>query len=446
MTLTSDLLQIRDAALAAVDPGKAVRCALRLDGDSLHVSQSAFPLDPQGRLLLIAIGKAAPAMAQAAAEILGDRLASGIVVTKDGHARGCTLPPSLRVFESGHPVPDARGLQAAHAIDELLDGLTPRDHLLVLVSGGASALLPYPAQGVSLDDLQALTGLLLRSGAGIHELNAVRKHLDRFKGGQLARRASPARVTALVLSDVVGDRLDVIASGPTAPDPTTFQDAWNILYKYNVIELASPAILEALRDGLAAHRRETVKPGDPLFSGVHKRVHNQIVASNRQAAQAAVQAAGQLGYHALLLTTFMEGEARTAGQFAAALVRGELRHSDPLPRPACIVIGGETTVTVRGEGRGGRNQELALSAALALEGISGWALMALATDGADGPTDSAGAVVDGETTARGRAAGLDAQDALVRNDSYPFLKAAEAQMHTGPTGTNVNDLLVILVE
>ncbi len=441
MTLISDLLKIRAAALAAVEPGQAVRRALRLDGGTLFVSGDAAPLDPQGRLLLAAFGKAAPAMAQAAADLLGDRLAAGVVVTKDGHAAGYALPPRVKVFESGHPVPDERGVRAAAAVDALLEGLTERDHLLALISGGASALLPYPAEGVSLADLQTLTGLLLRSGASIHELNAVRKHLDRFKGGQLARRAAPARVSALALSDVVGDRLDVIASGPTAPDPTTYADARNILRKYNVMDTAPTAIVEALREGLAGRRAETVKPGDAVFA----RVRNEIVASNRLAALGAVSAAELLGYHTLLLTTSLEGEAREAGKFAAALVRAERQYDGPLARPACLVMGGETTVTVRGEGKGGRNQELALAAALALEGEPGWALMALATDGTDGPTNSAGAIVDGGTVERGREAGLDAQRALAQNDSYPFLEAAGAQMHTGPTGTNVNDLLVILV-
>ncbi len=442
MTLPSDLLTIRSAALDAVDPGRAVRRVLRLDGGALHAGPSAFPLAPGGRLLLLAVGKAGAAMAEAAADILGGTLSTGIVVTKDGHAAGYRLPPTLRVFEAGHPLPDERGEQAARAVDALLANLDARDHVLALISGGASALLPYPVEGVSLADLQDLTGLLLRGGATIHELNAVRKHLDRFKGGQLARRAAPARVTALVLSDVVGDRLDVIASGPTAPDPTTFADAWNVLERYNVYNVAPPAALAALRTGLAGLRPETVKPGDPLFA----RVANHIVASNRAAALAAVRAAEALGYHALLLTTFLEGEAREAGKLAAALVRGELANADPLPRPACLVLGGETTVTVRGRGLGGRNQELALACALVLEGVPGWALMALATDGSDGPTDSAGAIVDGDTVERGEARGMDARGSLAENDSYPFLEAAGAQMRTGPTGTNVNDLLVILVE
>ncbi len=441
MSLTTDLLSIRTAALAAVDPNRAVERALRLDDHTLSVGSASFPLDPRGRLLLIAIGKAAAAMADAAVSILGQTLSAGIVVTKDGYAAGYRLPPSVQVFEAGHPVPDERGEHAAQQVDRLLEGLTQNDFLLVLVSGGASALLPYPAEGVSLADLQQLTSLLLRSGATINELNAVRKHLDRFKGGQLARRASPARIAALALSDVVGDPLDVIASGPTAPNSTTFSDAWNVLEKYNVFNEAPSAVLAALNAGRVGKRPETVKPGDPLFS----RVQNTIIASNRLAAVAAVETAQKLGFHALLLTTFLEGEAREVGKFAAALAQAELQHGDPLPRPACVVIGGETTVTVRGAGLGGRNQELALACALALEGVPGWALMALATDGGDGPTNSAGAIVDGNTVARGQAHGLDARSALSRNDSYPFLEAAGAQMHTGPTGTNVNDLLVILV-
>lgn len=445
--LKNDLVHIRSAALEAVDPGRAVRAALRLEPaaagrPTLVVRGRRFPLEPRGRLLLVAAGKAAVAMAAAAERLLGEALSGGIVVTRSGHAAGQRLGPSVQLFEAGHPLPDAHGERAARAVEGLVSGLGTTDHLLVLLSGGASALLPAPVEGVSLADLQELTGLLLRSGAAIQEINALRKHLDRLKGGQLARLAAPARVTALILSDVVGDRLDVIASGLTAPDSTGYATALAVLEKYRLAPQVSPAIMAALQAGSRGLRPETVKAEDPLFA----RVHNEVIASNRLAAVAAVAAAGNLGYHALLLTTFLEGEAREAGKFAAALVRAELRDREPLPRPACLVLGGETTVTLRGQGRGGRNQELALAAALALENEPGWALMALATDGSDGPTDSAGALVDGQTVPRAARLGLAALAALAENDSYPFLEAAGAQMRTGPTGTNVNDLLVILVE
>lgn len=442
--LRADALEIGQAALQAVDPRRAIRRSLAWDSaapDTLRVGQARWQLRADDPLWLVAVGKAAATMAEAAAQVLGPRLKGGVVVTKDGHAAGAQLPPQLALHEAGHPVPDARGLAAARAVEDLLAPLTARDHVLVLLSGGASALLPAPVAPLSLDDLQITTTLLLRAGATINELNAVRKHLDRLKGGQMARAAQPAALAALVLSDVVGDPLDVIASGPTVPDPTTYAEAWAALERFNLMGQLPPAVAGHLQAGLRGERPETPKPGDPVFAGAH----TTLVGSNRLAALAAVEAARDRGYQALLLTTFVEGEAREAGKLAAGLARGVRAHADPLPPPACLVWGGETTVTVRGPGLGGRNQELALSAALALEGLEEVALLALATDGTDGPTDAAGGLVDGGTARRARALGRDPVAALRANDAYPVLEAAGALVKTGPTGTNVNDLLVILV-
>ena len=441
MTLHADMLAIRDASLQAVDPGKAVRRFLRVEKGRLCVEQESWPLKQANRVLLIGAGKAALPMVEDASDILGPSLTAGIVVTKYGHSAGYTLPPVIQVIEAGHPVPDAAGQRGASAIERLLAGTTEQDLVLVLVSGGASALLPLPVPGVSLSDLQATTELLLRSGATIGELNTVRKHLSRLKGGQLARLAAPAPVVVLILSDVVGDPLDVIASGPTVPDPTTYAEAWDVVRRYRLETALPGSVSRRLRDGVAGQLPETPKPGDPLFAGVH----NCIIGSNRLAALAAVAEARRCGYRALLLTTFVEGEAREAARVAAALARSARVHGDPLSPPACLVWGGETTVTVRGQGKGGRNQELALAAALALEGVPDVLLMALATDGTDGPTDAAGAIVDGGTAARARALGLDPLAALANNDAYPLLDAVGALLRTGPTGTNVNDLLVILV-
>jgi hydroxypyruvate reductase len=302
-------------------------------------------------------------------------------------------------------------------------------------------MLPQPVPEGSLADLQDLTAQLLRAGASIGELNAVRKHLDRMKGGGMARAAAPAPLLALILSDVVGDPLDVIASGPAVPDPTTFQDAWEMLQRYDLLEKAPESIRSYLAAGRGGQAPETPKPGDPLF----ERVENHIIGSNRLAALAARDEAERLGYRAMLLSTFIEGEARQVGRVAAGLAKGVILQGDAFPPPACLVFGGETTVTVRGSGSGGRNQELALAAALALEGLPGVGLMALATDGSDGPTDAAGAIVDGETIARARQLGLDPYAALENNDAYPFLRTTGSLMLTGPTGTNVNDLTVILV-
>ncbi len=434
--------RIRVAAVAAVEPARAVARFLSRDGGLLRAGDASVPLAANASVRIVAAGKAAAAMTAAAAEILGDRLERGVLVTKHGHLAGRTLPSVVATFEAGHPVPDEAGRAAVAAVEEVLAGRREGDLVVALLSGGASALLADPAEPLTLPDLQATTGLLLRSGASIVELNAVRKHLSRLKGGQLARLAAPATVVSLILSDVVGDPLDVIASGPTAPDPTTFAEAWNVVERRGLADALPASVRVRLRAGVEGRLPETPKPGDPLFG----RVHNVLVGSNRLAALAAVGEARALGYATLLLSTFVEGEAREVARVVAALGRGLLAHGDPLPPPACLVLGGETTVTVRGNGRGGRNQEVALAAALALEGVDGISVMALATDGSDGPTDSSGAIVDGATAGAIRAAGLDPAAALAANDAYPALEIAGAQLRTGPTGTNVNDLTVLLVE
>jgi glycerate 2-kinase len=434
------LERIRRAALSAVDPAAAVRRFLSRNGSSLRIGRTAWDLLQDRPVTLLAAGKAAVPMAGAAAEVLGDRLGAGVVVTRRGQGSGTRLPDRLDLFEAGHPVPDAEGVAAVGAIEMALAGKKEGDVVIALLSGGASALLPDPAVGLTLEDLQVTTGLLLRSGAPIGELNAVRKHLARLKGGRLAGLVAPARLGVLLLSDVVGDALDVIASGPTAPDRTTFADAWRVLEQRGLLSRIPESVRRHLEAGLAGNVAETPKPGDPLFS----RVANVVVGSCRLAAAAAAREAEALGYSTLLLTTFVEGEAREVVRVAVAIGRGVLADGLPLPPPACLVWGGETTVTVRGAGKGGRNQEQALAAALALDGIEGLTLMTLATDGSDGPTDAAGGIVDGATAAAIRAGGVDPVRALDENDSYHALDAGRALLKTGPTGTNVNDLLVLL--
>ncbi|HMQ34581.1 MAG TPA: glycerate kinase [Chloroflexaceae bacterium] len=423
------------AALAAVEPAAAVARHLRRDGDLLMAGERAIDLRAVGRILVVGAGKAGAPMARAAAELLGDRLAGGLVVVKDGHLEAEAVGP-VRVVEAGHPVPDERGVAAAHELAALLGGLAPDDLVLAVISGGGSALLTLPADGVALGDVQALTGALLASGASIGEINTLRKHLDRVKGGGLARLAHPAALVTLILSDVVGNPLDSIASGPTVGDPGTFAEALGVLERYGLVESAPPAIVAHLRRGLAGELPETPKPGDPLFA----RVHNLLVGDNRQAAAAALAAAEAAGFTPVLLTTGLEGEAREAGRFLAAILREAAGGQGTLRRPICVVAGGETTVTLRGDGRGGRNQELALAAAPALAGLRDVALVALATDGGDGPTDAAGAVVTGETMGRARALGLDQAGHLARNDAYPFFAALDDLLRPGPSGTNVNDL------
>jgi hydroxypyruvate reductase len=323
----------------------------------------------------------------------------------------------------------------------LLRGLHENDLVLVLISGGGSALLTLPAAGVSLADMQGLTGELLRCGATIGEINALRKHCSQVAGGQIAQRAEPAQVAALIVSDVVGSPLDVIASGPTVPDPTTYDDALAIIGRYQLEQALPSPILAHLRRGRAGKLPETPKADAPLW----QRVHNLVVAGNAVAAEAAVVAGQAAGLNTLLLTTYLEGEARSVGQMAAALARELELRNGPLERPALIVAGGETTVTLKGNGVGGRNQELALGAVSALAGLPDALVIALATDGGDGPTDAAGAVVTGATLARAQALGLDPASSLQHNDAYHFFAPLDDLLRPGPTLTNVNDLLFIAV-
>jgi hydroxypyruvate reductase len=420
-------VRLQQAALAAVDPAAAIHRHVRRAGNDLIVAQRRYDLNAYERVFVIGGGKAVVSMASAVVDILGEHLTCGTVVTKYEHARGWSHP-AFELIEAGHPVPDENSVRGAQAVAELARQATERDLVICLISGGGSALLTRPAEGLTLDDFQRLTDGLLRSGATINEINAVRKHCSGIKGGNLARLTAPARLVTLILSDVIGDPLDVIASGPTVPDSTTVEEAEEVLERHGIAGAVS--------------LRETPKPGDPVFV----RVQNIVVGSNRLAALAAVEKARALGFEALLLGTYVEGEAREVAQVAAALAKGMRADGDPLQPPACLVWGGETTVTIRGAGKGGRNQELALAAALALDGWPGVLLMALATDGTDGPTDAAGAVVTGETMARARELGLNVRAALDANDSYHFFEALDDLICTGPTGTNVNDLLFILVQ
>ncbi|HUS16447.1 MAG TPA: DUF4147 domain-containing protein [Chloroflexia bacterium] len=431
------------AALAAADPTAAVAAALRVDADGmLTVGGRQWALAAFDRIFVLGAGKAGAAMAHAAERALRDQPAwrGGLVVVKDPPP--APLPATIELVQAGHPLPDSRGVEAARRISALARAAGPDDLVLILISGGGSALLADPAPPLTLADVGAVTGTLLRGGAPIEALNTVRKHLAALKGGRLAERASPATVLALILSDVVGSPLDVIASGPTVPDPTTYADALAVLDRYAAGAELPAAVRAHLQAGAAGTLPETPVPGDPLFA----RVVTQIIGDNRRAAQAAVAAARDLGLEALLLTTYLEGEARDAGRLLAALAKELAGDSGPLRRPACLVLGGETTVTVRGNGRGGRNQELALGAALALDG---WgpqvAVATLATDGGDGTGDAAGAIADGTTVARARNQGLDPALALADNDSYHFWQALGDAVVTGPTGTNVNDLAYVIV-
>jgi glycerate-2-kinase len=427
-----ELAAIFEAALAAVDADAAVRGALRREGEALRVDESA--LAPGQRLVVLAAGKAAAAMAAAAEAVAGDLLVGGLAVTKDGH--GAPLRRIALRF-AAHPVPDARSEAAAREALELVGRTAPDECLLVLLSGGASSLLACPAPGLVLGDLAAATRALLAAGAEIEELNAVRKHLSALAGGWLARRARARRIDVLALSDVPDDRLDVIASGPFAPDPTTYADALAALSRRGVLAEVPEPVRAHLGAGARGEREETPKPGDRAFAGVRHR----LLATNRTALEAACAAAERRGLRAEALAGALRGEARDAACALVAAARAARGGA-----PVCLVAGGETTVTVRGPGRGGRSQELALAAALELDGGPPTALLAAGTDGSDGPTDAAGAYADEGTLARARRAGLDARAALAANDSHAFFRAEGGLFVTGPTRTNVMDLALVRVD
>ena len=433
--LREQLLEIGRAGIAAVDPAAAVKAIVRADAAALHVADAALPWSEIDRVVVLGAGKASARMAGALEEQLGDRVSGGLVIVKDGHG---TPTARVEIVEASHPYPDARGECAARRLLNMARQAGPRDVLLCCISGGGSCLTPAVAPGVALEALQELTDQLLRSGATINAINAVRKHLSVIHGGRLAAAAHPARVLALIVSDVVDNPLDVIASGPTVPDPTTYAGALGALDDHGLRDTAPVAIREHLQRGAAGNEAESPKPGDPRLADVR----NAIIADNAQAAGAVVRAARARGFEALHVTSAVEGEAREFALALAGTARDIARHERPVGRPGCVIFGGETTVTVRGAGTGGRNQEMALAAAIALEGTTGAAVMALATDGTDGPTGAAGGLVDGGTVARARAAGVDAARALSENDSHAFLAAAGDLIETGPTHTNVNDLYV----
>ena len=433
-----DAQAILQAAIAAVEPGPLVRRVLSLQGSELVAGDHRLPLADDSRVVIVGAGKATPAMAAAAEAVLGPRLTAGVINTKYGHALGLK---TIDTVECGHPLPDASGVAGTQRMLQLVDGLGPGDVVLSLLSGGGSALMPAPAEGISLEEKVAATDALLRCGATIDELNAVRKHLSGVKGGQLARRAAPARVVSLMISDVIGDPVHTIASGPTSADPTTFGECLGLIDRYGLRHALPGAVLSRLERGADGDLPETPAAGDPALESAL----NLVVGNNALAVTAAREEALRRGYHTLVLSTTIAGETREVAGVHAAIAAEIARSGQPLATPACAISGGETTVTLRGDGKGGRNQEFALAAALALEGAEGITVMSAGTDGTDGPTDAAGAVADGTTVARAAAAGLQAPGHLDGNDAYPLFEALGDLIVTGPTGTNVMDLRLVLV-
>ncbi|GAO37289.1 hypothetical protein SCT_2708 [Sulfuricella sp. T08] len=440
----SILTYIFSAALAAVDPYQAVLNAAKLEHDCLTVADTEYRLEAYSRIVVIGAGKATARMALAIEELLGKRISAGLIIVKEGHTASLDIVGQI---EASHPVPNEAGAKGAQRVLEMMRLADERTLVICLLSGGASALLVAPVAGVTLQDKQEVTALLLKAGATIGELNTVRKHLSAVKGGRLAQAAYPAQMVTLILSDVIGDRLDVIASGPTAPDGTSFADAWSVIEKYGLKEKTPWNVMNYLQRGIAGLEPETVKNGDACLPAIR----NVIVGGISRALAAAEEKARQLGFSAQIITSELQGEAREAARLLAntacttqaGLKAGERR---------CLLYGGETTVTVTGKGKGGRNQELALAFALEIAGQSGVTLLSAGTDGNDGPTDAAGALVDGSTAGRARRLGIEPVAYLAENDSYGFFQKFDAlsgehsHFMPGPTGTNVMDLQIILLE
>ena len=427
MNLRKDALAICKAALRAADPVEALLRHVSCQDGVLTAGGFRYRLDKIRNIYVVGAGKACAPMAKAVEKLLGKRITASCVVVKDGH----TLPLRRVVLrEAAHPVPDQRGADAAAEILELVSRAEVDDLVICLISGGGSALMALPVKGFSLAEKQALTRQLLAAGANIHEMNCLRKHLSRIKGGQLARAAAPAQVLTLILSDVIGDDLSTIGSGPTAPDPTTWETVDEILARFH---LALPRPVA---------RVETPKPGDPLFA----RVRNVIIGSNALSVDAAAAKAKELGYRPLVLSTTIEGETRDVARMHVQIAKEAQRARRPVAPPACILSGGETTVTIRGSGMGGRNQEFALVAGMELEGTAGIVALSAGTDGTDGPTDAAGGLADSGPVARAAAKGRRARADLDNNDSYAYLEAAGDLLKTGPTRTNVMDIRILLVE
>ncbi|MGA9351542.1 MAG: glycerate kinase [Anaerolineae bacterium] len=431
-------LAILSAALEAVDPVHAIKHQMSLSGETLRIGQRVYDLGRYQNIYVIGGGKAGGSMAEAVEEILGQHVTAGLVNVKYGYGAETEI---IRLNEAGHPIPDAAGMAGTKQMAELARKATDEDLIICLISGGGSALMTLPTEGITLTDVKSLTDAFLRCGATTNEINAVRKHLSQIKGGNLARLAYPAEIVSLILSDVVGNPLDVIASGPTVPDTTTFVDAYGVIEKYGLLEELPRPIVERLQRGKKGLIPETPKEGDEVFT----RTYNLIIASNEIAAEAGIAKAEELEFHSLLLSTFVEGEAREVAKVFAAVAKEILNSGRPLPRPACMVAGGETTVTIRGSGLGGRNQEMALGAALEIAGLEDVMIIPLATDGTDGPTDAAGAIADGSTLRRAQEAGLSAIQYLANNDSYHFFQKLGDLLITGPTNTNVNDLTFTFV-
>lgn len=432
-------LKSLESALNAVDPKQIIKLKVLLKNSTLHVDNKyVFNLKKFENVYVVGGGKASGLMAEALEQVLGGLIKEGWVNVPYGSKHKTDI---IKLHEAGHPIPDDSGVKGTRQMLEIADKAGREDLIICLISGGGSSLMPLPRGEITIADKREITDALLKCGATIKEINTVRKHISDFKGGWLAKRAYPATILNLILSDVVGDPLDFIASGPTVPDSTTFSDAIKVLKKYGLWEKAPASIRKVLSEGERGKIPETPKANDEAF----KKVFNVVIGNNRLVSQTAQHCLKSEGLNTLLLTSTLEGEARHVGTVLASIAHEVSASGNPIPKPAAIIAGGETTVTITGKGKGGRNQEIALAAALKINGIEGAVLASLSTDGIDGPTDAAGAIVDGKTLKRAAKKELIPEEFLSENDSYNFFSKLEDLIFTGPTGTNVNDISIVIV-
>jgi len=436
--MRGNAVKIFHKGLQAVEPGSAIKRSCKREGDNLFIGKRKYNLSGIKNIFVTGAGKATAPMAAAIEEILGENITRGIINVKYGHTANLNF---IKLVEAGHPVPDINGIKGADEILNLVEGAGKNDLVLCLISGGGSALLVLPAEGITLKDKQDTIKILLSCGATIHEINTIRKHISEIKGGRLAKAAYPAGMISLILSDVVGDDLDVIASGPSAPDPSTFKECMEIFEKYKITKNIPKAVLSHIMKGASGKVPETPKEGDRVFNNTY----NLIIAGNMEAISAARQESKKMGYKTLVLSSMIEGETRDVAKVHTAIAKEILKTGNPLPPPTCILSGGETTVNITGSGLGGRNQEFVLAAAIDIAKRKNIVVLSGGTDGGDGPTDAAGAIADNNTFKRAKSMGLNPLNFLLNNDSYHFFKQLDDLLITGPTNTNVMDLRIILV-
>ena len=436
--MRSNAVKIFQKGLQAVEPGSAIKRSCKRKNDHLVIGNKKYNLSKIKNIFVTGAGKATAPMAAAIEDIIGENITRGIINVKYGHTANLN---SIRLIEAGHPVPDKNGMKGADEILNLAAGAKKNDLVLCLISGGGSALLVLPAEGITLKDKQDTIKILLSCGATIHEINTIRKHISKIKGGRLAKAAYPARMLSLILSDVVGDDLDVIASGPSVPDPSTFEESLKIFKKYKITKNIPKAVVSHMKKGASGKVPETPKEGNRIF----KNTYNLVIAGNMEAITAARQESNKMGYNTLVLSSMIEGETRDVAKVHTAIAKEILRTGIPIPPPACILSGGETTVNITGSGLGGRNQEFVLAAAIDIAERKNIVVLSGGTDGGDGPTDAAGAMADTNTLKRAESMGLNPLNFLLNNDSYHFFKRLDDLLITGPTNTNVMDLRIILI-